>query len=52
MTTQTLVRPTGTFDHADPVEQMQAIDLVLRYYFATPDWLRARETLRRKGHRW
>jgi hypothetical protein len=44
--TQTLVRPVGTFDHADPVLQMRAIDLVLRHYFNTPGWLRARRKQR------
>ena len=39
--TQTLVQPVGTFDFAHPIAQMQAIDLVLRHYFKTGDWLRA-----------
>ena len=40
--TMLLVRASGSFDHADPVAQMQAIDLILRHYFQTSDWLRAR----------
>ena len=38
----TMIKPVGTFDHTDPVLQMQAIDLILRHYFQTGDWLRAR----------
>lgn len=45
--TQTMTQPVGTFDHARPAEQMQAIDLVLRHYFQTADWLRARDRARR-----
>lgn len=41
--TQTMVQSVGTFDHARPVAQMQAIDLILRHYFQTADWLRARQ---------
>ena len=48
MVTITIPRTAGTFDHARPVEQMQAIDLILRYYFETADWLEAR---RRKCRR-
>ena len=40
--TMLLVRSAGSLDHADPAAQMQAIDLVLRHYFKTEDWLRAR----------
>ena len=44
-----LARRIGTFDHARPVEQMQAIDLALRHYFNAIDWLRERDRARRRG---
>lgn len=42
----TMIKPLGTFDFARPVEQMQAIDLILRHYFRAEDWLRARNLAR------
>jgi hypothetical protein len=47
--TQTMVQPVGTFDQAQPVDQMQAIDLILRHYFQTTDWLRSRDRARRRS---
>lgn len=44
MVTSTIPRTAGSFDHARPVEQMQAIDLVLRHYFQTPLWLAAKNS--------
>lgn len=46
--TTTMIKPAGTSDHARPVDQMQAIDLILRHYFQTGDWVRARNLGRRK----
>ena len=49
MVTSTIPRTAGSFDHARPVDQIQAIDLVLRHYFQTWDWLRARNLARRRS---
>jgi hypothetical protein len=49
---QTIIKPVGTFDHARSVDQMQAIDLILRHYFQTWDWLRARNLARWKRQVW
>ena len=46
--TQTMVQPVGTFDQARPIDQMQAVDLILRHYFQTTDWLRARAAPRKR----
>lgn len=47
----TMTRQVGTLDHARPVNQMQAIDLILRHYFQTWDWVRARDLARwRRSH--
>ena len=48
MTTMLVVRSAGSFDHARPVDQMRAIDLVLCHYFGTSDWPRARAEARSK----
>ena len=37
----------GSFDHAQPTQQMKAIDLALRNYFGANDWLDQR--LRNSG---
>lgn len=44
--TTTMVKPVGTLDHARPATQMQAIDLILCFYFKRSDWLRARAEAR------
>ena len=43
-----IILTVGSFDHADPVAQMQAIDLILCHYFQTWDWIRARAEARQK----
>lgn len=32
----------GSLDHACPIDQMKAIDLVMRWYFKSDDWLNKR----------
>ncbi|MBC8280958.1 MAG: hypothetical protein H8E48_09255 [Chloroflexi bacterium] len=32
----------GSWDHASSVSQMKAIDLVMRWYFKSDDWLNKR----------
>lgn len=32
----------GSLDHATPIEQMQAIDAIMRFYFGLEDWLTVR----------
>ena len=46
--TMLLTQATGSFDHSKPVDQMQAIDLILCFYFQRSDWLWARAEARQK----
>lgn len=32
----------GTYDFVDPVEQIKAIDLAMRHYFAAENWVEVR----------
>ena len=34
---------SGSYDDATPVEQMRAINLAMRAYFGTKNWLTARQ---------
>jgi hypothetical protein len=45
-TTEALVAsPVGTYDFNNPVEQVKAIDLAMRYYFGADHWLVVRNRL-------
>lgn len=33
---------SGSLDHAAPVDQMEAIDAIMRFYFGREDWLAER----------
>ncbi len=33
---------SGSMDHAAAVDQMEAVDAIMRFYFGVEDWLNAR----------
>jgi len=39
-----LAATPGSWDHAQPVDQMRAIDMAMRWYFESEDWLDERRT--------
>ena len=44
-TEEAVIPPIGTYDSANPVEVMKAVDLAMRQYFDTHDWLVMRNRL-------
>lgn len=42
-TSQEREKVEGTYDFADPVEQMKAIDQAMRHYFAAENWVQVRD---------
>ena len=39
-----LITGPGSWDHAPPVDQMKAIDMAMRWYFESEDWLDERRS--------
>lgn len=39
----------GSYDQASPVDRLRAVDLAMRHYWGTADWLAARRRARPGG---